>query len=95
MNTKHRDAIANAADLDDLLAALQTAESHLAVQRHDDPHLDFGEGIEQEFGVDLASLPTFGGPIPDDTIGVFSWDADRVLVADGSAWAIEPRYNDA
>lgn len=30
--------------------------------------------------VDWASLPTFGGPDVDDTDGVWSWDATRMLV---------------
>ena len=28
----------------------------------------------------LDDLPTFGGDEPDDTVGVWSWDAKRLLV---------------
>jgi hypothetical protein len=29
---------------------------------------------------DLSSLPTFGGPEPDTTCGIFSWDSTRLMV---------------
>jgi hypothetical protein len=29
---------------------------------------------------DLCNLPTFGGAAPADTAGIWSWDADSVLV---------------
>jgi hypothetical protein len=39
---------------------------------------------------DCTELPTYGGTEPANTIGVLSWDADRVLLMD--PWlAIEPR----
>ena len=31
-------------------------------------------------GIDWSSLPTFGGEPPADTQGVWSWDADRMIV---------------
>lgn len=34
---------------------------------------------------ELASLPTFGGAEPDDTAGIYSWDATRLLVGPGGA----------
>jgi hypothetical protein len=34
---------------------------------------------------DWACLPTFGGPAPEDTCGVWSWDATRVLRGDCAA----------
>jgi len=34
--------------------------------------------------IDASSLPTFGGETPGCTLGVWSWDADRLLVGDGS-----------
>lgn len=36
-------------------------------------------------GVDMTSLPTFGGPEPEDTVGIWSWDATRLLVGEGMA----------
>ena len=30
--------------------------------------------------VDITSLPTFGGSEPNSTLGVWSWDPDRLLV---------------
>lgn len=35
--------------------------------------------IEDET-VDFTSLPTFGGDEPRDTMGVWSWDATRLIV---------------
>lgn len=34
---------------------------------------------------DVTELPTYGGEMPGDIVGVFSWDTDRVLWADGPA----------
>jgi len=31
-----------------------------------------------------TDLPTFGGPGPDDTLGVWSWDATHQIVHDGA-----------
>lgn len=41
--------------------------------------------------LDLSDLPTFGGDEPLDTLGVWSWDADSLLVGDGSDFLIVPR----
>lgn len=30
--------------------------------------------------IDLCNLPTFGGDAPADTTGIWSWDADSILV---------------
>lgn len=30
--------------------------------------------------IDMSSLPTYGGEAPASTVGVWSWDADRLLV---------------
>jgi hypothetical protein len=37
------------------------------------------------FRFDDGTLPTFGGEEPDDTCGVWSWDADRVIVGNCAA----------
>ena len=41
--------------------------------------------------IDFTSLPTFGGETPDDTAGVFSWDARNLLLVDGSTATIVSR----
>jgi hypothetical protein len=41
--------------------------------------------------VDTTSLPTFGGADVKSTSEVWSWDANNLLVADGSKWSLEPR----
>lgn len=41
--------------------------------------------------VNLSDLPTFGGEEPRNTAGIFSWDADRLLLADGNRWYIVAR----
>lgn len=33
--------------------------------------------------IDMCALPTFGGPEPDDTDGVWSWDEDELIVGEG------------
>ena len=35
---------------------------------------------EDEGGLDWTSLPTFGGPEPDDTNGIWSWDESRLII---------------
>ena len=69
-------------DLDDLTEALNN-EIRLGAD-------------EQEFGIKLTELPVFGGPEPSTTENVWSWDADRVLIADeyapeGEQWHLVPR----
>lgn len=50
--------------------------------------------LPEELPIDLeretTQLGTFGGPEPRSTSGVWSWDATRRIVGDGS-WRIEPR----
>lgn len=41
--------------------------------------------------IDLTNLPTFGGKFPNDTLGVFSWDFENLLVAGVWGFEIEPR----
>lgn len=43
--------------------------------------------------LDLSGLPTFGGAEPADTYGVWSWDANSLLVGDGAVneWRIVSR----
>ena len=43
------------------------------------------EGINfKEIGVDLTSLPTFGGDDPEDTEDIWSWDDTRLMVTGDS-----------
>lgn len=39
---------------------------------------------------DMTNLPTFGGQ-PVEKVGVFSWDARRVLKQGHGGWCIIPR----
>lgn len=41
--------------------------------------------------IDWSALPTFGGAEPADTCGVWSWDADSLLIGEGSDLSIVPR----
>jgi len=81
-------AIEAAADLDALCDALNLAEkSNRRLNRASNSNFS----IEARFGIDLADLPVFGGERPRDTHGIFSWDADRFLIANGSCWCIAER----
>ena len=43
-------------------------------------------------GIDLSSLPTFGGEEPPRTEEIFSWDEENVLIqGPAGKWMIEPR----
>jgi hypothetical protein len=44
-------------------------------------------------GIDLCELPTFGGAEPENTLEVWSWDEDSLLVGIGSCqdWDIISR----
>ena len=66
-----RNLIDAATNLEDLLDALQTIEA---------------ETDDVEALIDITSLPTYGGECPDNGIGVWSHDEDRLLVGEGS-WA--------
>lgn len=47
---------------------------------------------EELMEVDMSSLPTFGGEVPDDMEGVLSWDETDLLVIDGRGdWHIVAR----
>lgn len=53
------------------IAACTTLDQLLAVMTamsHDDDTID------------MADLPVFGGPEPENTMGVWSWDAERLIV---------------
>jgi len=77
-----RKMVSDATDLDELLAALQEIEAQLAGGPDEDDPLC----VRVAELVDVTSLPTYGGQEPRDTTGVWSWDATRLLVGEGS-WA--------
>jgi hypothetical protein len=58
--------VLNAANLDDLFAALRAWNASGA---------DLVEA-----GFDMTALPVFGGDEPANTSGVWSWDANRMIV---------------
>ena len=35
---------------------------------------------EEVSDTDMSDLPTFGGDTPSDTMGIWSWDQDRLLI---------------
>lgn len=72
--------------LDELCSTLNEIESKIAAQN---TFALFDSKIDNY--VDLAALPTFGGVEPNDTSGIWSWDATRFLYADGSIWTVEER----
>jgi hypothetical protein len=85
----YRSDIKNAKTLDELCEALNRA-----CETHDDP--DEKQTIEDRIqGVDMADLPTFGGPEPRNTDGIYSWDETRILYARSGltppAWGIQER----
>jgi hypothetical protein len=71
--------IDNSSSLENLLENLNSIQSEI------------GDELTIDQVVDCASFPTFGGVDPNNTKEVWSWDESNVLVADGSAWSIEPR----
>lgn len=66
--------------LDELAAALNALADH-------DPEVR--EAVEDR--LDMTSLPTFGGPEPADTTGVWSWDETRLLVGASQPFRMVPR----
>ena len=53
------------------------------------------EGERLDEVVELCALPSFGGVTPSDTIEVWSWDAENVLLYDNGQYYIEARNPDA
>lgn len=77
--------VKSAANLDELLDVLNSFER------------DENDGQDRiEHHVDLCSLPTFGKE-PKDTMGIFSWDDERVLIQNtcaGPAFELVERTED-
>lgn len=73
------------AELFDTLTGCPACLAGVDPQYDDDPAHTCGD-------LDWTSLPTFGGTEPRDTVGVWSWDADNLLVGTcASDLRIEPR----
>ena len=53
------------------------------------------DGQRAEDVIDLCDLPTFGGVTPSDTIELWSWDAENVLLYHNGEYYIEKRDPDA
>lgn len=56
--------------------------------------LDVLNGIEDDeddYGVDMAGLPTFGGTEPPDTREIWSWDENNLIVGTGNEYRILSR----
>lgn len=56
-----------------------------------DDLLDVLTEMDDSRDVDMTSLPTFGGTEPNSTLGVWSWDATRMIVGTGSDYEIVER----
>ena len=74
-------AITSATSLEALRDAMNTMGAAINEASHDDS-ADYGT-IVGDYGRAVEDAPTFGGTEPDDTMGVWSWDADHVLVGEG------------
>ncbi|WP_419737860.1 hypothetical protein [Ruegeria sp.] len=81
----HAEAIAAAADLNELAAALNAAEADfLALHRSG---LN-GVPMDEYYYIDLTNLPRWGTP-PKGMEGLFSWDEKgRVLERAGNRWRV-------
>jgi hypothetical protein len=88
MKTNWAKKIDESETLMELLDNLNEAESALADEA-EQRGIDWTD-IAQ---IDTSSLPTFGGPEPSDTFGIYSWDEDSYLVlANDGSWTIVDRY---
>ena len=65
LGASHLSVLHSATTLEELLQLLRDAEAE-------------APKVVQHF--DLSSLPTFGGPKPADTQGVWSWDEGHLLI---------------
>lgn len=74
----YADQIANAQSLEQLRDLLNAATAEQNAEIDARPHL-------------MTSLPTFGGIEPSDTVGVWSWDAGRLLVGENAPFEIVDR----
>lgn len=64
-------------DLAELRDALNDADAEF--QNNDSP-ADFSQYFYRKHGFTLDALPTFSKYEPDDTMEIFSWDDDEVLI---------------
>ena len=72
--------------LDELRDVLNAIDDELRQARAEH---DADERLEDV--VDLTDLPTFGGDAPDNTVDIWSWDADRLLIIGGYGFEFRDR----
>lgn len=89
-------------NLDEIVTRIRNASSLVALHDH---LIEFEAVYKDEKGdrpdetdlrvrgVDICELPTFGGPMPESTAEVWSWDEDSLLVGTGAfhEWEIIDR----
>lgn len=87
----HRAANAVVTDLEDIAAAINSGRDEVLVASIDslEDLCALLDGVDNSL-FDLSDLPTFGGEGPRDTMEIFSWDEDRILVH-SDEWKIQPR----
>lgn len=83
-STEHRPQIRTLEQLRDVINAMP---------RDDMERDEYGEafGLPKGYWHDLADLPVFGGPEPEDTTCVWSWDETHLLVGECLPFEIVPR----
>ena len=75
-STNIQAAISSSTNLEELLEALNS---------YDDDETKIDEVA------DLPGLPTFGGDEPENTDGIWSWDADNLICNGSQGFVIESR----
>ncbi len=83
--------VSQAIDLADLATRLRLVELAIATLAEDPSRREDAEALAAALEAHLSDLPTFGGYEPGDTLGIYSWDATRVLVYSGSRWLVRFR----
>jgi hypothetical protein len=77
------------------LEALRDALNAYGALLHELERTDDGQDLATDLHVRggrfMPELPTFGGEMPDNTDGIWSWDAGRVLVGEGWSFQLEER----
>ena len=77
------------------LAALAALLNDASAARRDWEQTEDGPEVPRvDERYDVTSLPAYGGEEPSDTMGIYSWDADSVLYADGNhprSWVVQAR----
>lgn len=79
---KYQNKVNAAESLENLVSILRSISDELARDENEFRIDDF---------VNLAELPTFGNKPIKNTMEVFSWDDNNVLIVGHQCWEIEPR----